>query len=802
MIEDNEDTEALPKTPGEILARLEEFMAADEARKRDRLAKLGALVRQNIDKAVSFRKSSGVEEMWKEDEHFYLGADKYNKGLQGFTKSRSTEGVLVENTGDSANTCTRFFNHTAQFVDSATARCGDILLPAGDWNFAVKKTPVPESPVAEVIQDVEDISQGDAPGEGGVPDTQEDDALVDEKVTRGETRIKDWLTETRLHVEQRKVIASAALRGTGILKGPFPAKRTTKRVDNGELIVEEVIVPKSKSIDPDNFFPAPNCGDNIQNGDYVCERSYLTAKQLNDLKGVPGYDDDQIAKVLAEGPKAGSTDKRDLVDNDSSFEVWEYHGMIKASDLDLIDELSPAEQDQQDPEIEESDTEVITREEHEGASDRLVSVVLVLVNKKVIKGHTTPLQNKEFIYDVMVWQARANSPFGIGVARQGRVGQEMINAAARALMDNMSLSSGVILGILDSVVHPVDGSWELTKNKMFRVKESSGVTDIKQAISSFEVPSRQAELVAIIELGHKTMEEATGIPFILQGQQGSAPDTVGGMNLLHQNASALLRRIARGFDENITEPHISRYYDWLLVHGDDDEKGDIMIEAVGSSSLVKREVQALQAQQVLAMAADPAFGLSKAKTIKEVLRAWDFEPSRFEMDKQEVEALQNQEPPEDPRVTVANLKIQADEQMAQMKLQAEQQILQLEQQFEERLAAMKMQVDIKKIEDDTDRDTVHIQAQAARDAQQQRHLMAKLELEHQNKLLERDLMMMKMSVDQGIALDKIKADLSKTAMTLSTQKEMAGMNGGRSEQVANPIVEPLGRAPEGEAFQK
>ena len=44
----------------------------------------------------------------------------------------------------SENRCTAFFNITRQFVDSAAARAGDILLPSNDWNFAIKPTPIPE----------------------------------------------------------------------------------------------------------------------------------------------------------------------------------------------------------------------------------------------------------------------------------------------------------------------------------------------------------------------------------------------------------------------------------------------------------------------------------------------------------------------------------------------------------------------------------------------------------------------------------------------------------------------------------
>ena len=85
------------------------------------------------------------------------------------------------------------------------------------------------------------------------------------------------------------------------------------------------------------------------------------------------------------------------------------------------------------------------------------------------------------------------------------------------------------------------------------------------------------------------MVEVTGL------RKRAAPDTVGGMQMLHVNASAMLRRIAFNADNSVTRPHIKRYYDdWLMVHGDESEKGDATTDALGSTALVERETQALQ----------------------------------------------------------------------------------------------------------------------------------------------------------------------------------------------------------------
>jgi hypothetical protein len=60
------------------------------------------------------------------------------------------------------------------------------------------------------------------------------------------------------------------------------------------------------------------------------------------------------------------------------------------------------------------------------------------------------------------------------------------------------------------------------------------------------------------------------------------------------------------------------------------------------------------------------------------------------------------------------------------------------------------------------------------------------------------------ATQQKVSLDKVKADLAKTAMTLRTQRDLAGADHQlrRAEQVAKPAFEPPGRAQPGKAFQQ
>lgn len=726
-------------------------------RKNKRFQALSRHVAKIRDTAKKERAASGIEKIWDEDQDYYNGVDEFNYSGASYTKPRGLSGGLQENVGSHkshGNQCTAFFNITQQFVDSAAARMGDILLPAGDWNWGLKKSPVPEG--------VTNIQNDPAAGEGVDQITQptQNKSDQDERQRKEERRIKDWLTASRYHAENRKVIESAALLGTGVLKGPMPVKRKTKVVIDGELVVKEEIVPSSKEIDLYNCFPDMNCGENIQEGEYFIERDHASYSQLQELMGMSGsgYFDDAIRHVLEEGPgkKYESSDAEKL-DSDL-FELWYYTGNIDVNDLDLIGE--------DDKESEDSEDSASKK----GKLFR--SVVLVLVNDTIIKGHINPLENGEFPYDFMCWKRQRNSPFGVGVARQGRVAQKMLLSAGRSLIDNMGISSVPMVAMKRSGISPADGEWEIAKGKVWWVTDEM-IKSIDEAIQFKVIPSLQKELMEIITLAGKMFEDATGVNFLLQGQQGSAPDTVGGMQLLHQNASSLLRRVARVYDENVTEPHIHRYHDWHLVHGDDDEKGDLEIEAIGSSALVEREIQAMQAQQILEMSANPAFGLSPKKAVSEVLKAWRFQPSRFEMDEDEKQALMQQQPPPDPRIQVAEIKSQTDLQIADIKSQEA----------------------IQKIQLDTDRDAVFQQGVADRTSIQYQMKMEEL-------ALKRDLAMLEHANKHQLSLDEIKAKLASDAMKINLQRELSMNPTKPAEQVLTPPSEPAGRADEGRAFQQ
>jgi hypothetical protein len=116
--------------------------------------------------------------------------------------------------------------------------------------------------------------------------------------------------------------------------------------------------------------------------------------------------------------------------------------------------------------------------------------------------------------------------------------------------------------------------------------------DVQKAFKVFQLDSRLDHLLKIIEIGMRFAEDESALPSLLEGNQGSAPDTVGGMTLLTNNANSVLRRLVKQFDDQLTDRHITRYFNWHMQHSENEAiKGDFQIDARGSSVLMVRDLQ-------------------------------------------------------------------------------------------------------------------------------------------------------------------------------------------------------------------
>ena len=758
---------------------------------------LGLSLATKRQEAMAARAATGIEDEWIGDEEFYQGYDDANR--HEFSKS-ANKPLTGGDPAPRRKGSTVFPNITQAYVDAAAARVGDMLLPTDDRNYAIESSPIPDmlpedEPPAPVVQP----QLGVAPEQPGLPqpvpaapprmillpdgsqvpldELREKVAAYKAEATRkaekAQTHIDDWLTEAQFPAEVRKAIDASAKLGSGVLKGPVPVLRTSRqwrRTEQGdELIIVEEIKPASKNIDCWNLFPDGACGESIHNGAYIFERDYLTPKRLKDLKKIDGYLTSQIDLCLEEGPQQANEAAQNGASSRSTkgqFEIWYFYGSITPDELQAAGVECEKDQDS-------------------------VAVMLTMVNDRVIHAALNPLDDGSFPYDIIPWKRRPGMPWGMGVARQMRTPQRIVVAATRNLMDNAGQGAGPQF-VIRRGIEPQDGKWEITPLKIWRETEDADGQQTGAPFMAVLIPMLQNELSAIIQMGMKMAEDVTGLPQLMQGSQGSAPDTVGGLTILNNNANAVLRRIARLFDSCLTEPHIKRYIAWLMEYGEDpDEKGDFNCIARGSTALVERDLQSREMPQILQMCANPAFGIDPKKAIAEFLKSRRFDPDAFAYSEEDQAKLAAQQPNPPPAVAVAQIRAKADAEKTQAQLASEQRIAQMENETEQT-----------RIRVDTDRDVLLTQSQQQKNEADAQARMAELQVR-------REIEILKYSTQQQISLATAKTQLARDSLRLGVQKELAAASGAMDlhkhyspPQVAQPAVEPAGRAPEGQAFQR
>ena len=730
--------------------------------------------------AINGRKGTGIEQTWTDCEDAYLGIDNCNRhefaGAK-WAKPMTMDGPLVAvGEGKSDGKSTAFVRITSRYVDMGAAKINEITTPIDDKPFSATPTPVPtlkdalkeKTPLTtETGQQVMRPQNEDAPSEmvqatvGDLAKVEMEKASV--SAEKAENRMYDWMIEGGYQAEKKSLIFDAARIGTGVMKGPFPSfKKSVKRIDKK---VQQVVkmIPGFKSISPWNFYPDPACGENIHDGDYAFECDSITESKLLALKkqklpdGKAIYIADKIDKVIEEGPDKCNIDDAGNPNNKKNkkqYRIWYFTGMIRREQMKMLNVVG----------VEELPADLVE-----------VSAVITLVNDTIIRANVNPLTTSgDLSYRVLRWSPRTGSWTGVGPGEQISMPQKAVNASTRAMLTNAGLTSGLQIVLDRSQIAPSNGEWVITPNKFWDLVPGATADDIRKIFQVFEFPSRQKELLEMVNHFMKVAEEATNIPLIAQGRQGPNPKgTLGEAQIEDDNAHTLLRSLANQIDNDVQIPLVLNLYEWLLLDDDvpEDEKGDFDINAKGSIILVEKAIQEIVMGQLLAASADPGLGLDREKLMTEYIKSKRIDPRKVMLTEEQKKKISEQPQPEDPTITAA-------------KIRAEAQI---------KSSAGRDSATVEKSKLDTDRDL-----------QYQDSLNRRAEIQEQGNqeelAMRRELEIYKENNSLKKELDKIKADLAKTQMELKMQEKLAMLNSAAA-QVADTEMEPVGRAKTGEAFQ-
>lgn len=505
----------------------------------------------------------------------------------------------------------------------------DLLFQPGAKPWSIEPTPIPELP-ADVVEEmytaltekIMETAVTQAMSTGMPIDQQKvmgmmqelmdimtEEAKISmrrvakEKAQEMEKKIDDQLFEGNF-MDQFKECLQDIILHTGIMKGPIIRKVKVKvpkrNKASGKVTykVEEKIVPQYERRHPLFIYPAP--GSKGINDGFLIDRIAMTPKQIQGLIGQPGFNDAEVNAVLAEiGSLKGWLDTQsldqtisDMTDGGANA-IWdsdkidciEFHGTAKGEHLQqwgVKKKLVPEK-------------------------DHWYDIVAWQIGRHVMKAalNTDPLGEKPF--SKCSFEEKNDSFWGVGLPQVICDIQQVCNACARAIVNNVAIGSGPqVERNIDRIPAGDLPNKKLRPWKVWDVTETQMST--APALKFYAPPMVVERLTATYTSFARLADEHSGIPAYAHGDSrvGGAGNTASGLSMLITSAARGIKLLIGEIDNNIIAPTIKRQYDYNVMQGENyDLVCDYTVVAKGSAALLVKEQLATRRLEALQLTNNP-----------------------------------------------------------------------------------------------------------------------------------------------------------------------------------------------------
>ena len=475
----------------------------------------------------------------------------------------------------------------------------------------------------ELVEENEDMFELGANADPQVPEI----SPAKQAARNMEKLIHDQIDESNGSSELRNAIFESCLFGTGIIKGPFNFNKTLHRWENSEETGEReynplfVRVPRIEFVSIWDFFPDPNA-TSLEECEYVLHRHKLNKSQLRGLTKLPYFDEDAIREVLDLGPNYTERDYEYELKDDQrvheygsgQFEVLEYWGIMDAEyarevGMDISDDVDNLDE---------------------------IQINAWICNGKVLRAVVNPFTPMRIPYHAFPYERNPYSFFGIGIAENMNDSQQIMNGHARMAIDNLALSGSLVFEV-DETMLAGGQSMEIYPGKIFR--RQAGVPG--QSIHGMKFPNTSQENMMMFDKFRQLADEQTGIPSYSHGMTGvqSMTRTASGMSMLLGAASLNIKTVVKNLDDFLLKPLGQSYFQWNMqfFEGDLNIQGDLEIKAMGTNSLMQKEVRSQRLTMFLQTAQNPAVApfVKMSKLISELAYSLDLDPDEILNDPEE-----------------------------------------------------------------------------------------------------------------------------------------------------------------------
>jgi len=508
-----------------------------------------------------------------------------------------------------------FARLTASKARGATALLRDIYFSA-DKPWGLKATDVPTLPgdissaITRVVQ--AQVQAAAAQGQPIPPDAVSEmiSKLMDEanraavkkaaeEAKDAEARLNDILEEGGFYSALSQAITDIPLFPFATVKGPFVRMARVVKYENGAPAAVDTPKLFWSRVSPFDIYFMPGVSD-IRDSD-ICERMRWTRKDLNDLLGLPGWNDTAIKGALdaydnglrewmvaSDAQRAVQEDRENPTWNQSSMiDAMEFHGNVKGSTLLQYGMASKIIED----------------------SARDYFVQAWIVGDFVLKVQLSPSPRQRHPYAMSSFEKVPGTPVGHALPDMLKDVQDVANAAMRALVNNMAMASGPQVMVMTNRMSPDEDPTEMYPWKRWMMQDDPmAPPTTKDPISFFQPRSNASELLGIYQKMTEIADEVSAIPRYITGSgaPGGAGRTASGLSMLMANATKVLQQVAHNIDTGIIQETLTTLYELVMVaDAGVTLRGDESIVINGVTRIAAREVERARQLEFLSLTANP-----------------------------------------------------------------------------------------------------------------------------------------------------------------------------------------------------
>jgi len=493
----------------------------------------------------------------------------------------------------------------------------DVIMPVDERPWGLTPTPIAEVPepirqalmqnVQAQIQEMQ--AQGEQVDQGTVQKMMEEavenakkraQELAEKASDKMELKIEDQLAEGGWTDALESFTSDFAIYLTAFIKGPVLRRRKTLAWKEGWKPVQiDEVRPEFERVSPFDMYPSADAVD-IDTSANLIERARYTRATLNGLIGVEGYDDDALRQVLTEYGQGGLRDwiwgdqerarlegrEHEWLLGDNTIDALLYWGGVQGLTL-LQWGMNP---DQVPDPLMEYQVEAILIGQH------CIRCIM----------HSDPMHRRP--YHKASFQEISGSFWGMAIPELMDDIQDICNATARSLVNNLAISSGPQVDVSMDRLAPGEDPEDIYPWKVWQTNSDRMGTGNNPAIRFFQPASNAAELMSVFEKFETKADDATNIPRYIYGNEniGGAGSTASGLSMLMESANKGIKAAIGHIDTGVIRRVIEALWLHNMMYSNDNSvKGDSKVIPKGSNAMLQRERTAMQQRELFDKIANP-----------------------------------------------------------------------------------------------------------------------------------------------------------------------------------------------------